>query len=353
MSQISKQIRFPPMRFVQGNMYKAQDKDFTTGQPRVYPAGHAKAGQPKISWFFAGAVPKQQGEAAWWDTSWGKEIVPLAQQMWPRGEWQTPTFAWKIEDGDSQIPNKKGRKNANTEGFAGCWIVNFSSGFAPKICDVNGQPILETDVVKLGYWIEVASTVRSNETQGNPGIYINHDFVCFRGRDKEIFVGVDPSTLGFGKAAVPAHVSMAPVGSALMPSTVGQPTAPVGTPMIPGAPAGMPSVPAMPMAPNAGVYVPPGAPAAAPVSVQPHPGFIQPGAPGVAATPVVPAAPQMPGAPVVGGSAPPAPVAAYQCPAGAPAGHRMVNPSGPRYDAYRGQGWSDAQLIGNGLMVKL
>ena len=133
MSTQSLQVLFPVGRFVQGSMYKAQDKDFTTGQPRVYPAGHAKAGQPKISYFFAVAFPKTPGVGHWAAEEWGKPIWAYGHQSWPQGQAQAPTFAWKIEDGDSAVPNKAGRKNCDREGFPAHWIVNFSSSFAPKL----------------------------------------------------------------------------------------------------------------------------------------------------------------------------------------------------------------------------
>lgn len=347
----SKQLLFPPGRVVQGSLYKAQDKD-ANGQPRVYPPNHAKAGQPKISYFFAVAIPKQ-GEAAWWDTAWGKEAVAIASTSWPQGQWQTPSFAWKIEDGDSTIPNKRGRKNATTEGMAGCWIVNFSSGFAPKIFLVNPgqapQPLVEPDVVKLGYWVEVLGTIRSNETASNPGIYLNHDMVGFRGRDKEIFAGPDPNSVGFGAAAVPGHVSMAPVANAAgMPAQV-----PTGTPGVPATPA-MPGTPAMatPAVPGGPAAAVPGSPA--PVAVQPNAGFIAPPVAG-AATPAMPGGVGVPApsSPHAAPAAPSAPAAAYVCPAGAPAGYRMANPNGARYEQYRANNWSDALLVQHGHMVKL
>lgn len=342
MSTLSKQILFSPGRIVQGSLYKAQDKDMD-GRPRVFPPGHPKAGQPKISYFFAVAIAKQPGETAWWDTAWGKAALELAQAAWPQGQWQSPGFAWKIEDGDSQVPNKRGRKNANTEGMAGCWIVNFSSGFAPKVFLVNPpnppQPMIEPDVVKLGYWVEVLGTMRGNDTATNPGIYVNHDMVGFRGRDKEIFTGPDASTVGFGQSALPSHVSMAPVAApGGLPAQV-----PAGAPAVPGMPATATPPPVPGSTPTPHTPAP-----AVPTSVAPNSGFITPPAPGAA--PAVPPATPAPPAPPPAPTAPAAPVAD---PAGAPAGHRMTNAAGPRYEAYRVQGWTDAQLIANNHMVRL
>lgn len=331
-----KQMLFPPGRVVQGSLYKAQDKD-ANGALRVYAPGHAKAGQPKLSWFFAVAIPKNAGEGGWWQTTWGADAFALGQQAWPQGQWQQPTFAWKIEDGDSQVPNKRNRRNANTEGMPGHWIINFSSGFAPKICDERGQPLLTPDLVKLGYWVEVLGTITSNETASNPGIYMNHDHVAFRGIAKEIFQGVDPSTVGFGRASLPPGVGV-PQPGATMPSGVGVPGAAVpGQPMMPGQMPAMPGA-AMPGMPGAAM---PGVPAAAtPIPVTPHPGFMQPGGvPG--AMPGVPSAPSVPAMP------------SMVCPLGAPMGFKMMNLNGPRYEAFKAQGWQDPQLLQSGHMVKL
>lgn len=368
-----KQILFPPGRVVQGSLYKQQDKD-ANGAARVYPPGHPKAGQPKISWFFAVAIPKNRGENAWWDTPWGREIFFVGQSAWPQGQWQHQSFAWKIEDGDSQVPNKRNRKNCNTEGMPGCWIVNFSSSFAPKICDERGQPILEPDVVKNGYWVEVYGSVASNETASNPGVYVNHEHVSFRGRDKEIFSGTDPSAVGFGRAAVPSHVSMAPVGNATMPSGVGAPPptgSQVGWPTPPQL-AGMPSVPGAiqpgqhvtgpgvppqsqiigqmpgtgyPSQANPPPQYPSGPSTAPPVPVQPNAGFIAPPMPG-AHPAVAPAAPQLPGPPMQS-------QAPFVCPLGAPTGYRMVNATGAQYAAFKGNRWTDDQLLQAGHMVRL
>lgn len=346
---LSKQILFPPGRVVQGSLYKAQDKD-ANGQPRIYPPGHAKAGQPKISYFFAVATPKN-GEAAWWETAWGRDCLAIGQQAWPQGQWQQGSFAWKIEDGDSQVPNKRGRKNASTEGMPGHWIINFSSSFAPKICDERGQPLLQPDLVKPGYWVEVLGTVKSNETASNPGIYMNHDHVAFRGVAKEIYQGVDPSTVGFGRSSLPPGVGI-PQPGATMPSAVAVP----GQPMMPGQmPAMQPAMPGVPSAQVPGMPAMPGVPGAAmqpampqaaqPMPVVPHQGFLQPpGTPGA-----MPGVPAMPSAPAMPQAAP----VAVVCPLGAPMGYKMANLNGPRYEAFRAQGWQDVQLMQAGHMVRL
>src|SRR6185312_293449 len=213
-------VNFPLARIVQGDLYKAQDTDFVTKQKRVYPAGHRLAGQPKITYFFALAI-KKQGEQHWSQTPWGKSIWEFGFAAWPMdpkmaspqypqgmSAAQRPDFAWKIEDGDSVIPNKAGRINARSEGFAGCWIVSCSSVYPPKIIDTSFGPITEPNAVKRGFHVETVATVDTNESAGNPGIYINGEFVMFKAIDKEISGAVDPRSIqGFGSSAVPAGLT--------------------------------------------------------------------------------------------------------------------------------------------------
>ena len=350
-TKLSAAIRFPLARIVQGDLYNPDDTDID-GKKRVYEAGHAKAGQPKWTYFFAIAVPKTR--ANWWEESWGGPILTLGQQAWPVGQWQHEGFAWKIQDGDSLKPNKKGRVNARTEGMPGCWIINLSSGIAPKVWEVaNGGFVAlpQKDLVKCGYYVEVNANLASNERASNPGVYINHEHVVYRGGGPSdvISVSTPVSSLGFGTAALPAGVQVASLGGA-SPSMPGA--------AVPGVPGGVPGgVPNGVPGGYPAAGVPGGTPGGMPVAVQPHAGFIAPpvagaGVPSMPGGGGVPSSYSPPAGPAAP-SAPAAPVAAYVCPAGAPAGYRMANPAGARYEAYRANNWSDAQLIQNGHMVKL
>jgi len=324
------EVKFPVGRFVQGSLYKAQDKDFE-GRPRLYPANHpTKAGQPKITYFFAVAFPKTAADAAHWCyTEWGKLIWAFGHAAWPQGQAQSPGFAWKIEDGDSTVPNKAGKTNASREGFKGCWIVNFSSSYPPRIYaqDSAGraQELLTADAVMPGDFVQVLASIDSNETTGNPGIYINHEMVMFRGYDSvngRIKMGRDPNSVQWDTA--PAGASMVP---------------PAGTMPAPGAPppaAGAPPAPgAAPPPPAAAAPPPPAAaaPAPAPIAVAPAPSFIAPPAPGAAPPP--PAAPPA-------AAAPPAP----------PPGPQMTAKAGGQsYAAFIAAGWKDADLRQHGYML--
>ena len=269
------EVLFPSGRVVQGDLYKAQDKD-GDGKPLVVKSG-PNQGKPTVKYFFAVAIPKTAGKPHWANEEWGAKIWALGHSTWPNGQAQAPTFAWKIEDGDSTIPNKKGKKNAEREGFPGHWVVNFSSGFAPRIYNSDGSAALaEPGYVKPGHYVQVLGSVDSNRSDMNPGMYINHVLVAFQGFGPEIHSGPDAAAVGFGKGPAPAGMTATPVGGLTPPAP---------------APAPAPAV----VAPPANV-APPAAPVAAPAPVQtavtPAPAMIAP-PPAPAAPVAAPAGPVM------------------------------------------------------------
>lgn len=343
-------ILFPVGRLVSGDLYTPQDTDLQ-GNKLTIKSG-PNAGKERVNYFFALAVQKSPGATHWaQEPGWGQKIWALGHAMWPQNPPANNTrFAWKIEDGDSTTPNENNRRNCDREGYPGHWILKFGSMFPAKVVDEQGQPLLTPGLVKRGFYIEVWGSIESNNNTQKPGIYLNHNFVAYRAPGKEIANGPDPRAVGFGRSALPAGVTAAPVGNvANFPAAP-----PAAAPAVPGAfptpPAAMPTAPALPpgvVAPPAAAQAP-GAYPAAPVAVAPHPGFIAPPAPGAlpAVAPAPAAAPVPPAAPV-------APVAGYTCPLGAPAGHRMVNGGGARYEQFRQQGWTDAQLLSSGHMVRL
>jgi hypothetical protein len=309
-------ITSPVGRIVMGSLYDPSTTD-AEGKPLVVKTG-PNAGQPRVNYFFALAIPKNPGETHWAQTAWGQQIWNVGNTAFPNAA-QSPAFAWKIEDGDSQIPNKKGRKPCDNEGWQNHWILKFSGGFAPKAYQQEGAgyvQVMQKDFIKPGYFVEVAFSVEGNGSQSQPGVYLNHSMVCFRAYGQEIQFGPDVASAGFGAAPLPAGASMTPPAGAIP-----MPSAPAAVQPIPG----VPGVPQMPAATQM-----PAAPAVAPaIPVTPNPGFVQVPPP-VAAAPVAPAPA-------------PAPVA--------PVRQMTAAANGIAYEAYIAQGWTDAQLIQNGLMV--
>lgn len=313
----------PVGRLVQGSLYKGQTTD-AENRPLTIKSG-PNAGQPRVDYYFALAIPKG-AETHWSATDWGRKIWEVGHKAFPQGQAGAPTFAWKVTDGDSAIPNRAGRKPCDREGFKGHWVLHFSSGFAPRIFNANGTAaITEPDAVKLGYYIQVNGSVAGNESLQQPGVYLNHSMVALSGYGEEIIIGPDPSQAGFGTAPLPAGAFAVPVGAFSPPALAAgvAPPAPAAPPVANAAPSATPAATA-PVAPPPPVQQWGNSPAAPP-PVAPNPAFVT-GAAGVMPPP------------------PPPPAAA------APV-RRLTQLAGKAtYEQLIAAGWTDQLLIQHGMM---
>lgn len=310
----------PIGRLVGGSLYKGSDKD-AEGKARTIKSG-PNAGQATVQYFFMLAIQKG-AEQHWASTAWGAKIWATGHAAFPQAA-QSPAFAWKVKDGDSQVPNRKGKKPCDLEGAKGHWLLSFASGFPPKIFNADGsQQILEVDAVKPGYFIQVFGSVDGNGSAQQPGVFLNHSLVAFAAYGPEINLGADASAVGFGAgAALPAGASAAPLTQAFNPAppAAGVPAAPMpGVPAIPGAAPYMPAPPMPGSAAAPGVPGVPGVPPMPPTMVAPAPGFLAP-----------PPAPPAPAAPV-----------------------RQMTPAagGVSYEDHIKAGWTDALLVAHGKML--
>jgi hypothetical protein len=307
-------------RLVAGSLYKVNTTD-AEGNPLKIKNG-PNAGQDRSEVYFALAIPKG-AERHWAETPWGQIIWGVGHGSFPNGAAQSPAFSWKITDGDSTVANTKGKRPCDREGYKGHWVLNYSSGFKPKIVTADGsQPILEDDAVKTGYYVQVYGYADGNGSSQRPGVYLNHTAVAFAGYGPEIVTGPDLTNVGFGQGtALPVGASAVPLGAMQAPASMpAAPGAPV-MPPVPGAPV-MPPVPGAPAMPPV-----PGAPVAAPLPVVPNHAF-------VAATGAVPGAPAMPAAPLT------------------PDQRLTAAANGASYADLVGAGWTDALLIQHGLMTQ-
>lgn len=262
----AKTFTTPPGRLVRGSLYKPQDKD-GEGNPLTIKSG-PNAGQPRVDYYIGVAIPKG-AEQHWNQTAWGQLIWQTGQAAFPQGQANAPQFAWKVIDGDSTVPNLKGKRPCDQEGHRGCWILNFGGGYAPRIYNSNGTaPITEPDAVKLGYYVQVAGSVEGNGSLQRPGVYLNHSMVALAGYGPEIVLGPDPTQAGFGQAPLPAGASAAPVSG--VPAGAGVP--PAAQPHVPPAAAYTPP-PHVPAA-AAPAVPPPVAPPVAPPPVPPNPAIL-------------------------------------------------------------------------------
>ncbi|MGJ0509080.1 MAG: hypothetical protein ACR652_18555 [Methylocystis sp.] len=280
---MGKRIDFttPVGRMVYGSLYEPQTTDYD-GKPLVVKSG-PNAGQARVDYSFGVAIPKTPGVQHWANEAWGAPIWALGHEAFAAGEAQRHDFAWKIVDGDSQIPGKgrngqPGRKPCDIEGYPGHWVVRFSGGYAPKVFNADGsQQILEKDAVKPGYYVQVFASVTDNKPSASPGLYFNHTYVAFSGYGPEIVSGPPVEAAGFGKGvALPPGASTTPIASFTPPAVPGAPVP--GMPPIPGAPAPAPAPPAA--TPVPGMPPIPGAPAPAPapaaIPVVPNPAILTP-----------------------------------------------------------------------------
>lgn len=280
----------PVGRLVMGSVYKASTKD-ADGNPLTFKSG-PNAGQARSNYFLALAIPKTQQQ--WQNEDWGKLILSVGVAAFPQAH-KSPTFAWKVTDGDDTTPNMKGKRACDTEGFPGNWILKFSGSYAPKVYrEENGAygVVTEEGYIKPGYFVRISGTVSGNNSQQRPGIYLNHDMIAFAGYGQEIHFGRDANDVfGSAPAALPAGASSVPFAS-----STPLPTAPVVSPTIAAIPTHN-------------------------TQVVPNPAFLN-----------VPAPPP----------APPTP----------PAGPRMTAKAGATsYLTYKTAGWSDEQLVSDGYML--
>lgn len=287
----SDNLATPVGRLVMGHPSRPRTTN-DKGEPLVYKTGQQK-GQPRSEYFLALAIPKgaeaQQPNGAfnWAHTPWGSVIYRAGCEFLAHAP-QLPTFAWKVQDGDSTVPNKRGRRNCDTEGFPGCWVLFFSGSMPPKLCDNKGVQTPEAQIegyIKTGYFVQVGFNCVGNESTESPGVYLNPLAVSLAGYGAEIFSGVDTQALGFGAAPLPAGASATPLAgmqlAAALPASqpIALPGMPTAVAQVPPPLSGAVQSVALPgmqsMQPATSVQLP-GAGTALPPAIQPNAAFLQP-----------------------------------------------------------------------------
>ena len=298
-------ILTPIGRLVGGDCFRGNDKD-ANGAPLLIKNG-PNAGQPRVDFYTAIAIPKTDpGYAALWSSIHGVARAGFPNLFDAQGNCILPTFAFKITDGDSQIPNTVGNKPCDREGYPGNWVLHFNGGFAPKCYTAGGASIItDPEAIKRGYYVRISGNVASNTNTQKPGVYLNHSMVELIAFGDIIQSGPDAGAVFGGTPA-----------GALPPGASATPPAPSTTP-------------AAPMAPG-----------------------VAPAAPGVApAAPMAPAAPGVaPAAPMAPGVAPAAPAMDYLNPEGAgvptppPVESFVVDGVGYTREQLTAKGWTPEQI---------
>ena len=269
---MSIEVTLPVARLVQGSVWKGNSKD-AKGNPIVWKTG-ADAGKPRQDYYMAVAIPKGT-ETHWAQTPWGQVIWSGVCVLCPNAANLGPNFAWKIEDGDSQVPNKKGKKPCDQEGFTRHWVVRLGGAFAPQVGTLRGgvwTPLTDAGgPPKRGDYVQVSIEVDFNKSTESPGAFLNHRGVKFHAAGEEIKGGeFDARAAGFAESQ---EGPTAPAGFAHQGPSPG-----VGLPYAPPQQAGF-------SAPPPGVATPP---------VTPHTAFVA----NAAVPPPPPAAPVPQGPPM-------------------------------------------------------
>jgi hypothetical protein len=183
----------PKGRLVMGSPFELQKKD------------HLGRDKDNPNYFIGVACPKTDPQTG--------EVLQLIYQVACRdfpgnqivaaGPFPGRDFAWKVEDGDDQ-------SNAGKEGFAGNIIFKFTRGgrIGPcRVIDQAHQDVLDPNMVRRGYYIQVAGSVTGNgQTGQQAGVYLNMDMIKFIEQGPEIFVGPSPDQLFGQPSGMPAQM---------------------------------------------------------------------------------------------------------------------------------------------------
>lgn len=189
-----------------------------------------KNGDPMVS-FYCGFAIKKGVETDWKQTDWGQIIQQEALSGFPAGEYKHPSFAWKIDDGDSNIPNKKGKIPCQREGWPGHWVLHLNNGY-PYSCYHDGkfnlfESIQDKNEIKTGDYCQFVIFTQPNNINGKvetDGMYLNPTLFNLVRAGQLIVSANEPDAsekFGAGGAALPTGAVVDPNVQAVtqIPST--------------------------------------------------------------------------------------------------------------------------------------
>jgi hypothetical protein len=253
----------PVGRMVFGSVWDGKSTD-KNGAPRVIKTG-PNAGKPLTTWSFGVAVPKllANGAPNMAMDEFRKNVIDVARAGYPqfftgpidpftsKPGCVHPRMSYKIADGDGI--DGDGKPNNAKEGWAGHWVIIFSSSHQPpRVFDVNigldpAQQLQDKSRVRPGDYVAVNGSCEANIGSETPGVYMNHSMVCFVSagvpivngpRASEAFAGITAGQLPPGciPGANPANVTPVPPAAVTTPVAPVAPTPPVA-PVAPTGPA--------------------------------------------------------------------------------------------------------------------
>lgn len=220
------EILFPVGRLVSGHPMEPRQITDKDDKPVFDTQGQA------VTERYVGVAIPKGSEQHWKDTEWGAKVYAAAQDAvngWPNGEFNSPSFSWKIIDGDSQVPNKKGNKPCDQTGYTGHWVVHMTTRIAYNCFHAGRyepmQAIQRKEEIKRGDYCRVYCQVNGNKPSQSPGVYINPQmFELTRAGVEIVSQGSGPAASSvFGGAApvIPAGAQLDPNAGA--PAPVAQP----------------------------------------------------------------------------------------------------------------------------------
>lgn len=213
MTSPTNEIKTPVGRLVGGHpMDQRPNTDDKTGAAKMQKDGVT----PSTSAYVGLALPKGT-ETDWKQTPWGQQIYQAGTMGWPNGEHGAPTFAWKVTDGDSPVPNKKGKVPNQREGWPGNWILHCSTGIPIKCYHAGRydptQQIQNRAEIKPGDYCRLVLNARGNAPSESPGVYLNPTLFELSRPGVEIQLDNGPSAAdAFGDSApvLPANAQVDP-----------------------------------------------------------------------------------------------------------------------------------------------
>lgn len=229
MNENPQDVITPSGRIVQGDCFKPKTKD-AKGNPLI-----DKQGVPYVEYFTALAIPKNDPE---WPALWALISAPV-RAKWPHyfdaqgNPVPNVQFSFKVRDGDAP-------ENVAKEGFAGCWVIGVRSRQPPSCgSKMSGAwvELVTQDSITRGSFARVCIGIKCNDTDTNPGVYLNWYSLEVTGYGPVIAGGPDAEST-FAAAApaqLPAGASATPVAAGGMSGTAAQALAPVPPQAGPGA----------------------------------------------------------------------------------------------------------------------